>query len=143
MNAENLYIEGGCYCGEIKYQIRLPVKWCAHCHCTQCRHTQGAPLVTWFGVDKSQFKLLCGEASLNWFASSESAKRAHCKTCGTPLFFMGEQWANEVHITRESTQQDIQLMPSVHVFYDRHVNYLTIDDKLLKKGGTNGFTILN
>ncbi len=138
----NKKIQGGCYCGRIEYQVQLPVKWCAHCHCTQCRHTQGAPVVTWFGVEKNNFEYVKGEQDVAWFDSSEKAQRGHCIHCGTPLFFLGEKWSDEVHITRESTQQDILQKPQIHVFYDRHVDYLEFEDDLDKHGGPDGFTAL-
>jgi len=138
----NKKIQGGCYCGRVEYQVQLPVKWCAHCHCTQCKHTQGAPVVTWFGVEKNNFEYLKGEKDIAWFDSSENAQRGHCIHCGTPLFFLGNKWSNEVHITRESTQQDILQQPQVHVFYDRHVSYLNFNDDLDKFGGPDGFTAL-
>ncbi len=140
---ESKYIEGGCYCGMVKYQVQLPVKWCAHCHCTQCRHTHAAPLVTWFGVVNHQFQYLKGENDIIWFDSSKEAKRGHCINCGTPLFFIGEKWKDEVHITRESTQADILQKPQLHVFYDRHVDYLALEDKLDKFGGQDGFTLMS
>ncbi len=139
---DNKKITGGCYCQRIQYEIQLPVKWCAHCHCSQCRHIQGSPLVTWFGVDKNNFNLISGKTAIAWFESSKSARRAHCIHCATPLFFEGDNWPDEIHITRESTQADILQKPQIHVFYDRHVNYLEIQDNLAKHGGFDGFTLL-
>jgi len=140
---ENKTIEGGCYCGRIQYRVQLPVKWCAHCHCTQCRHIQGAAVVTWFGVDKTQFTFIKGEQDVAWFDSSDKAQRGHCIHCGTPLFFLAENSPDEIHITRESTPQDILQKPQLHVFYDRHVDYLNLQDELDKYGGPDGFTPLN
>lgn len=140
---ENKSIKGGCYCGRIEYQAQLPVKWCAHCHCTQCRHIQGAAFVTWFGVDKTNFAFVKGEKDVAWFDSSDKAQRGHCIHCGTPLFFLGENWQDEIHITRESTQDDILQKPQLHVFYDRHVDYLKLHDELDKYGGPDGFTPIN
>lgn len=139
---ETKTIQGGCYCERIQYQVQLPVKWCAHCHCTQCRHIQGAPFVTWFGVDKIHFSLTKGEADVAWFDSSDTAKRGHCIHCGTPLFFIGDNSQDEVHITRESTQDNILQKPQLHVFYDRHVDYVHLQDDLDKYGGADGFTAL-
>lgn len=139
---KNKKIQGGCYCGRIQYQVQLPVKWCAYCHCDNCKRTQGAPLVTWFGVDKVNFQYIRGEQDIAWFESSENAQRGHCIHCGTPLFFTGKKWEDEIHITRESTQEDILQKPQVHVFYDRHVSYLSINDELDKYGGHDGFTPL-
>jgi len=135
-------ISGGCYCQKIAYKVTLPVKWCANCHCDQCRHLQASPLVTWFGVDLNQFEIEKGEDGLQWFDSSANAKRAHCKDCATPLFFKGNKWPDEIHITRESCKMDIGMQPKIHVFYDRHVNYLQFEDALDKFGGSDGFSKL-
>ena len=136
-------IRGGCHCGKVKYQVELPVKWCAHCHCEQCRHTQAAPVVTWYGVDLSGFTYISGEADVQWYESSTDAKRGHCSHCATPLFFLGKKWHDEVHITRESTQEDILKVPKVHVFFDRQVDYLKFNDHLDKYGGADGFSKLS
>jgi len=83
-----------------------------------------------------------GEDCISWFKSSEKAKRGSCSNCATPLFFLGENWQDEVHIIRESTQDNILLEPKVHVFYDRHVEYMDFNDELDKYGGENGLTKL-
>ena len=138
----NKTVFGGCLCKRIQYEVLLPVKWCAHCHCQLCRQHQAAPVVTWFGVEKNNFNLVKGQQNIAWHQSSDKARRGFCIHCGTPLFFEGERWPNEVHITRESTQEDILQKPQLHVFYDRHVNYLDFNDGLDKYGGSDGFTPL-
>ncbi|MET1256521.1 GFA family protein [Aliikangiella maris] len=138
----NQKLQGGCFCGRVQYRVQLPVKWCAHCHCEICRKTQSAPFVTWFGVEKINFEVLRGEADIAWFDSSQNAQRGHCIHCGTPLFFVGKNWPDEVHITRESANADIKQVPQIHVFYDRHVSYFQVDDQLDKFGGHNGFVPL-
>lgn len=44
---------GQCLCGEVHFQARLPSKWVAHCHCTQCQRSGGSAFVTWVGMDET------------------------------------------------------------------------------------------
>ena len=53
--------EGGCLCGAVRFEITLPSKWCAHCHCSMCRRAHGAGVVTWFGVPEDRFRITAGE----------------------------------------------------------------------------------
>ena len=43
-------IEGGCFCGAIRYEIDEGKHVVANCHCTLCRKTSAAPFVTWMVV---------------------------------------------------------------------------------------------
>ena len=52
--------EGACLCGQVRFAIVPPTKWCAHCHCTMCRRAHGAAFVTWIGVPEAQFDFLHG-----------------------------------------------------------------------------------
>ncbi|KPW91720.1 hypothetical protein ALO50_01812 [Pseudomonas syringae pv. cerasicola] len=37
---------GGCHCGGLRYQFDAPLRDIAHCHCSICRRTSGATVVT-------------------------------------------------------------------------------------------------
>ena len=37
---------GKCLCGAVRFRMRFPSKWVAHCHCTMCRRAHGAAFVT-------------------------------------------------------------------------------------------------
>ncbi|MEH6461605.1 GFA family protein [Chitinimonas sp. JJ19] len=130
-------LEGQCFCGAVRYRVTAAAKWCAHCHCSMCRQAHGAAFVTWFGVPLSAFCLSQGEAALQWFDSSHAAKRGFCKQCGTPMFFHGLRWADEMHIARASLRQGEVQHPSSHVFYDSHVSWASCDDGLPRFDASN------
>ena len=123
-------LQGQCLCGAVKYRVAAAPKWSAHCHCSLCRRAHGAPFVTWVGVPLEAFKIVDGEPTLRWFASSAQAKRGFCSQCGTPLFFHGEKWADEMHIARATLDTPITLLPQAHVYYDTHVGWAQCDDHL-------------
>jgi hypothetical protein len=129
---------GGCLCGAVRFEIRGPTKWCAHCHCSLCRRAHGAAFVTWFGVPNEQFRFTGGEDLVGWYASTPEARRGFCRTCGSTLFFTSERWAGETHIALAHMDQPIDREPAAHVFYDTHVEWVELGDTLKKLGGSSG-----
>ncbi len=51
-------LEGGCFCGKIRYQIDAEEPLAVNCHCSMCRRTSGAPFVVWLVVPKADFHYL-------------------------------------------------------------------------------------
>jgi hypothetical protein len=135
---ENASFSGGCLCGAVRFEVRPPTKWCAHCHCSLCRRAHGAAFVTWFGVERPKFELVAGSDDLSWYRSTPAARRGFCGRCGTTMFFEGERWPDEIHIALAGMDGPIDRRPTAHVFFDSHVDWLDIGDDLRRLGGPSG-----
>ncbi|SRR6266508_3192228 len=102
-------LQGGCFCGRIRYEVTGTPFHETNCHCSICRRTTGAPFVAWFSVRPSEFRLLSGDPSR--FRSSSKAIRTFCPHCGTQLTFQGDDWPAEMDITTCSLD-DPEALPS-------------------------------
>ncbi len=131
-------ISGSCLCQTITFSIPEKVIWSAHCHCSLCRKAHAAAFVTWVGIKKNELKLLTGEKNIVWYQSSEQGKRAHCNQCGTPLFFYGDRWPEEIHVPRALLDDELNHPVQAHAFYDAHVEWTHADSHLPKRGGVSG-----
>ncbi len=131
-------LNGGRLCGSVRFEIVPPTKWCSHCHCSLCRRAHGAAFVTWFGVEKAQFRIFEGGSAVQWHHSSEEARRGFCGRCGSTLFFESERWAGETHIVLASMDSPIDRTPRAHVFFDSHVDWVELGDELNRFGGPTG-----
>lgn len=131
-------VTGRCLCGSVRYEVDLPSKWCAHCHCSMCRRAHGAGYVTWVGVAEGQFRLLCTEAALGRYSSSPGVRRSFCRTCGATFLFESERWPGEVHVTLASFDGDIDKSPQAHAFYDSRAPWVCLGDSLPRLGGDSG-----
>lgn len=80
-------LEGGCYCGKVRYAIEGEPVYVAICNCTDCRKHSGAPMVCWSAFRQEQVTIT-GEAAT--FASSEHARRQFCAACGTGFAYTNE-----------------------------------------------------
>jgi hypothetical protein len=131
-------LRGQCLCGAVQFTIQPPTKWCAHCHCSYCRRAHGAPFITWVGVPEEQFRLAAGEEALGRYASSPEATRSFCRQCGSPLLFVSSRWPGEVHVAAAALLDPPDRLPAAHAFFDQRVEWILVDDTLLKLGGETG-----
>jgi hypothetical protein len=136
--SDDAVFTGGCLCGAVRFEVRPPTKWCAHCHCSLCRRAHGTAFVTWFGVERQQFGLVSGDEHLSWYQSTPDARRGFCNRCGSTLFFESQRWSDETHIALAHMDCPIDRAPKAHVFYDSHVEWAAPGDDLPRLGGATG-----
>jgi hypothetical protein len=123
-------VTGRCLCGAVKFEITLPTKWCAHCHCSMCRRAHGAAFVTFCGVEADRFRILEGADQLTRYASSPKARRSFCNVCGSTLLFEGDRWPDEVHVVRANIDGEIDRKPQAHCYFTDHVDWVDVSDGL-------------
>ena len=76
---------GSCLCGSVAFEIHGPMADALACHCTQCRKQTGN---YWVSSHVADVDLkFTRQDGLQWFASSDYAKRGFCKDCGSNLFW--------------------------------------------------------
>jgi len=129
---------GSCLCGTVKFEVRLPSKFCAHCHCNNCRRAHGAAFVTWVGFPKDQVEVLAGGDSLKRYLTDTQAIRSFCNNCGSTLFFESPRWAGELHVVRANIDGEIDREPSGHCYVDHRASWWQITDSLPRYGGKTG-----
>ncbi len=79
-------VQGGCYCGAVRFEIEGDPVLTAQCHCRECCHIAGgSPNVT-AGVPVSSFSYTKGAPKQ--FARTDlddPVTREFCGDCGTPI----------------------------------------------------------
>ena len=121
-------LQGGCFCGAIRYQTGGLVRSQGICHCIMCRRTTGAPCVAWLTVARDQFHVLSGTPTE--FRSSAHATRSFCPTCGTQLTFADDALPGEIDVTTCSLDVPEQVPPHHHIFTDSQIEWLKLGDGL-------------
>lgn len=131
-------VGGSCLCGTVRFEVTLPAKFCAHCHCGNCRRAHGAAFVTWAGFPDERFAVTAGEEHLARYATDTGATRSFCGRCGTPLLYQGPRWPGEVHVARAAIDGRIDKLPGAHVYVDHAADWFEITDSLDRYGGPTG-----
>ena len=106
--------QGGCLCGEVRFEVSGEAHFSCLCHCPSCRKAAGAPLVGWVMFDRN---------SVNWdpsktqvFESSKGVKRSFCPVCGTTLFFEADYIKGLIDVTTESFDDIDAVQPVAHIW---------------------------
>jgi hypothetical protein len=103
-------LQGGCQCGAVRYEINGTPQHVALCHCSDCRKSAGAPMVSWAAFAEAEFTLAQGE--LTTFNSSGSAMRSFCSTCGTGIAYRNEEYLPGIVDIQSATLDDPDALPA-------------------------------
>jgi len=121
-------MKGGCFCGEIRYEILGETYHQTVCHCSICRRTTGAPLVAWFSVSAGDFRFTSGTPAR--FRSSSKGARTFCPSCGTQLTLRLDDNGHEVDVTTASLDDPGLVPPADHTYYQDRIRWVSLSDSL-------------
>ena len=116
-------IEGGCFCGAIRYQIDDGDYLVVSCHCTMCRRTSAAPFVCWLVAPTDGFRYLSGEPAI--LHSSEKGTRSFCASCGTPVLCVNSDHPELVDVPTGSLDQPEKFPPTMAVHEDSKLPWVS------------------
>ena len=115
-------IEGGCFCGKIRYEIDDGKYVVANCHCSMCRRTSAAAFVTWMVVPKTAFRYATGKPTR--LVSSETGVRYFCNSCGTPIACEISSSPADIDITVGSLDTPQDFPPTLDAYEDTKLAWL-------------------
>jgi hypothetical protein len=125
---ERMMLEGGCFCGHVRYEAGGESFHSTICHCSMCRRVVGAAIVAWFTVPRSQYRLVTNAPTR--FASSRGVTRTFCPRCGTSLTFETDEFPDEIDITTASLDDPEAMPPHDHTHTATRLNWVRLADGL-------------
>ena len=121
---ESQMLEGGCFCGAIRYEVSGTGYETCNCHCSMCRRASGAPFVAWFVVPKSECKVVSG--TFKELRSSEHGIRGFCADCGTPVTCELDTDPEVIDVTTCSLDDPEQLPSKTDVHTDTQLSWIRL-----------------
>lgn len=118
---------GGCQCGGVTFVLSGPCRDVIYCHCSQCLKTHGN-VAAYTNVLREQLTLL-KETSLEWYRSSEFARRGFCNVCGASLFWSVDA-DKDISVSAGMLDVPTGLTSASHIFVDSQSDYYSITDGL-------------
>ena len=124
---------GSCLCGRIIFSVDRFNPQAGHCHCSMCRKFHGAPFATLGSVPAESFHWIQGEENVKDFTAENGTIRSFCPNCGSSLFFASPGMTNNVvEVALGVFDDDIPVVPDVHIYLDSGANWVTPSDDLPK-----------
>lgn len=121
-------IEGGCFCGAVRFRASAAPTQSMICHCASCRRASAAPAVAWITFDKAAFALTAGELSV--YRSTPPVRRGFCGACGTPLTYEHDSRAGEIDVTTVSLDDAGAFPPTYHARLGEDLAWVKFGDGL-------------
>ena len=79
-------LEGGCYCGAVRYKAEGDPMMQAQCHCRECQYISGGAPNTFIAMPAAGFSYIIGQPKQFTRKDLERAvTREFCAECGTHL----------------------------------------------------------
>jgi len=119
---------GGCLCGAVQYQISGKMRAVVACHCRQCQKTSGHYVAATRVAIKDLQLQDC--QALQWYQSSEVAKRGFCRLCGSNLFWKSD--SQNISIFAGTLNSPSGLSLTKHIFVADKADYYELTDDLPK-----------
>ena len=121
-------VSGGCFCGEIRFEVTGPARYACFCHCESCRRAAGGVYVPWATFDEEAFVVTRGEMARHH--SAPGVNRGLCSNCGTSLTYEHIDRARQIDVNLTSFDEPSQFAPVAHIWVEDKLPWVSIDDGL-------------
>ncbi|MBD8530323.1 MULTISPECIES: GFA family protein [unclassified Massilia] len=121
-------LQGGCFCGAVRYVVDGEPFNSTLCHCSDCRRSAGAPAVAWFSARMEQVRFTKGNPAT--YRSSEQVLRGFCAACGTTLSYQDGRQPDEIDIATASLDDPEAAAPRDHTFAGERLSWMHSGDGL-------------
>ncbi|MFK8034748.1 MAG: GFA family protein [Hyphomicrobiales bacterium] len=123
-------LEGGCFCGEVRYKISGDAVLQLLCFCSDCLSLSGTDGYAGYMVKSEEFHLLEGTPSTFQKTSKEGriVTKYFCGTCGSNLWGVTSFGLTSVAVG--SLDDPNQFHPNKKVFTQNAPNWARIPDEL-------------
>jgi hypothetical protein len=107
-------LTGGCFCGQVRYQIDAPLGPARSCHCSRCRKAFSGSGSAYAEISPGSFSWTRGKDNLTSYESTPGWGLCFCRTCGTTLCGTHE---GQVHgVTLGGIDGDPGIRLRMHIF---------------------------
>ncbi|GLU33718.1 GFA family protein [Trinickia caryophylli] len=121
-------LEGGCFCGRIRYELLAAPFSSLICHCMDCRRIAGAPFVAWLTVKASELRVVRGEPKA--ITSSAEVMRTFCGHCGSQLTYRHAKHAGEIDVATGTLDEPAAVPPTLHTWVSQKLPWIVLSDGL-------------
>ena len=130
---KKINLNGGCYCGNVKYEVTGDILKTGVCHCIDCQHLSGGSSWPFVVVPSCELNIM-GDFK-EYSRIGASGKKVHagfCPTCGSTLFGRPEIWPHIRTISASSLNDKSGFSPEMHVWVQDAPEWITFTPNLPK-----------
>jgi|SRR5581483_597913 len=119
-------LDGGCWCGAVRYRVDDAFLYAANCHCSRCRAATGSAFKPFAGIEREKLEVTEGLDSLLVKGDADH-NDTRCAACGSLLFSVV---GARVHVALGSLWDAPGIRPAEHIFVGSKAPWFEITDDL-------------
>jgi len=124
-------VEGGCFCGRVRYRVDADALARTLCHCRSCRRASGGVNVAWAVFENDAFHPLSGEVT--WRSSSPGIHWGFCGACGSLVLYRRDSRPQHTDVTTVSLDDPDAHPPTVEIWTEHKLAWEQLNDMLPHK----------
>jgi hypothetical protein len=112
-------MQGGCSCGQVRYELTSRPMWVNACHCTWCQRETGSAFAVNAMIETDRVKLLAGapEAVRTPSLSGKGQTIFRCPACHVAVWSHYNGAGPKIAFVRTGTlDQPHDIKPDIHIF---------------------------
>jgi hypothetical protein len=129
-------LDGGCFCGAIRYRLAGDPTGSMVCHCRTCRRLFAAPVVGWLSVAAAHFAFTQGTPST--FSTTPPITRWFCGRCGTHVAYADANEPHYVEVSTCSLDEPASTPPTHHSWLSHGLPWVEFGDGLPRFARSRG-----
>ena len=125
--------QGGCQCGQIRYEITAQPLTIYVCHCKECQKQSSSAFGMSMPVSREAFKVIQGQPK-QWTRKSDSGREVSCffcGDCGTRLFHNPSRNPKITNIKPGTLDDTSWIEPVGHLWTNQAQKWVHISDRTL------------
>lgn len=124
--------QGGCLCGEVRFEVHGRPMIVHACHCTRCQQRSGSAVAINLWIEEDRVQLLSGELERHGELVDENGNASEswrCAKCGFGLWTIYHSAPRGSLFVRAGCLDDpSEFPPDVHIFTRSKQPWITIPD---------------
>jgi hypothetical protein len=131
-------VTGSCLCGDVRYEVRGPLRDILFCHCENCRRAHGN--FSAYSSCRRDDLVVTSDGPLRWYHTDKDVtpdvQRGFCSRCGSSLFW-DPQGYEYVYLSAGTLDPPTGIKGAGHIWLSEAGDYYEIRDDLPKAQGSS------
>ena len=127
---------GACRCGAVRFEAAAEPHFSGYCHCGDCRHATGAPVVAFVGF-RADDVVWQGEPAAHASPGGLPVERLFCRTCGAPLGYRDARLPDRIYLYTAALDRPQDHPPRSHSYAGERLHWLALADDLPQHAATS------
>ena len=126
-------MEGSCWCGGVRFEVREAFLSASFCHCTSCKRISGG-VGTANGRARTEWiEVTQGRELLTTYQPDEGSKKTFCSVCGSNLFGGGWPDSEQASVRLSAIDTGLEQKPDAHSYVRSVAPWETLPDDGLQR----------